>query len=757
MKFTTFLILSLFITNAFAAGVEQKWPTDTATMGVGGSAASKVFTFDTALGASNPKITIPMATKDFNFNKAVKIAANLLRVGDGANVITKVIEFDIGSGALNPKMNFNAVSGTYEFENGTINAKGNLISLGDGTNSTKTIKFNKGANSPEIRYNAVSSKIEFSNDSVVYKAIGSGAGGGVGINLLDNKGFEDGISVGWTNVGGTYALAVAPNILFENVSAAFTATLAGQYFETSSYVVPKILHGERCYAKIQYAGGDANSYLTVMDGASLEIIPTSARAFLNASIGTKTVKTYFDCPSSGSIKFRIISTAAMAIAFFDEAALGTADLVPTKQAIFIGDVFYPTGIGNVNVASLGYIDALIANTGTYTNLIAPTGNRIGFRIPSAAKGRYVIIGTGFEVFAGGGAPTNSGGIVSFASSDIPATQSCGLISTQGNVASQSDVRGGGAIVCEYNNTSDQLNKEFWIKFKATVNNGNLFTAEGSRISVYFYPSGTDTVVNSKCINDIACENTFSASISTGGIVQQEGLDWINGNCTLPQAGQYSCTYNAGIFVNGTPNCSIQTIGQNVYTVVESNTPGGIIYGTFQVNNVRGSSAVYLTCTKSGTDFKPRQTIQGFFSSMLSGVAFAANHSTGQVITSGSTSQVIFNIEAYDTNNTYNPATGTYLIPEAGRYKCHCRVGYAAMTPSSPSTLTSAIFKNGGLVSETYLTLATVGNLYMPTTHGSESFVAGDAITCGSLQNTGVNRALSTTTAHSEFSCEKVAN
>lgn len=344
------------VNMAFAAGVEQKFPTDSVTMGIGTSSTSKIFTFNTNDGASNPKLTVPMATKDFNFNKAVKIANNLLRVGDGAAVVTKVIEFDLGLGGSNPKMQFNAVSSKFEFVAGTFDAQGNLLSLGDGANTNKTLKFNKGANSPEIRYNAGNSKLEFTNDGTVYKAIGSGSGGGDGgINLIDNASFEDGVTAGWSNVGGTFTSETYANPSPNDTKfARFVASASGQYFETALITVPDNF-GAGCMSDLKYNQTGASFKMSALDSSgnvlatqNLTTVPGWSKASVIA----------WQCPAAGqTMRFR-----------FESLAAGTVD---------VDSVHFGSNKG-LTASSLTKVAAKVRWTGASNTYTHDTDNKLTF-------------------------------------------------------------------------------------------------------------------------------------------------------------------------------------------------------------------------------------------------------------------------------------------------------------------------------------------------------------------------------------------
>lgn len=499
----------------------------------------------------------------------------------------------------------------------------NKLKVGQKSSSAnKILEFdiNASAANPKIQVNPSTSKLQFTNDGTVFKDIGSGGGGGSGINLLTNGGFETGLADGWVNSGGTWAIVTSgTNLLYQLQSATFTASASGQYFETTATLVPEILKGRDCLAKITYKGGDTNEYLTVMDGLSAEIIPTTSRATLNSTAGIKDAKLYFTCPSSGSIKFRVQSTAAAVLASFDDATFGASDLSTSKQSQYLGSIKYIGAAGcswsTTATSFTNYGLNASCNTASSTGVLLPPATKIpALIIPYAAKGTYFFSSTGkYQKGLG------SDGSAYFRFSDGT------NFSNSNGFRNNTSFSGAGTISGQITLTSDQTNWSVQVQ-GATDGTAQAFieATSGSpltdfEISVYFYPSGTDTVVNSKCANDISCENNFSMEISTANIgtgVNTENLDWISGNCSWG-ASVWTCNFNSGIFTQA-PICTA-TLGFSPTSTgavsINSISSSSI---TIQVvdNAVSVQKAFKLSCQKSGSDFKAKQNIQGFLASTV---------------------------------------------------------------------------------------------------------------------------------------------
>lgn len=609
----------------------------------------------------------------------------------------------------------------------------NKLKVGQATSSAdKVLEFNtnQGANNPKIKVNPSTNKIQFSNDGTNFKDIGSVSGSGVGINLLASPGFETGIADGWISSGGTFAAVTSgSNLLYQTTSASFLASASGQYFESTAIAIPEILKGQDCMVKIAYKGADANGYLTVLDSSNVELITTSARAVLNSSSGLKVAKTYFTCPSTGSMKLRVQSTAAMAVGYFDEGSLGSADFLPVKQAQFLGDVTF-TGSGAYNLVGTALQDVQMTNGAvprTYTgSLTAPTGNRVGFTLTSLQPGRYVVKGVGIQATASTFATSNNSPYVNFSSNDFTY---CGSMKGPGNIANSMDSITSADFTCEFNVTSQVASKEVWIQTYANTSAAQYISVNASgnnnttKITVYFFPTGNDTVVNSKCQNDIACENVFSAKVSVAGVVSDENLDWISGNCS--GSTPYTCTFNASIFTVA-PNCTVTNSGgAQHFSALGSVTASSLVVNTFLDNGTATSQQFHIKCQKAGVDFKAKQAITGFMASTVTStnnftrvesVMFGGSGSSGSGCTA-SPCTIWSNSGAASTVTRTGTGAYTVAFPVgtfSGLPACTCSLNgggtiyCTAIITSTTSIGITAFNSSGGAASDIAANLICVG-------------------------------------------------
>lgn len=255
---------------------------------------------------------------------AAVITDDQLKVGKKAANTDKEIVFDTGNGTSNKKIKL--IKSTKQLQ-----LTSDTVSIGNGASGPKALIFDRGGSNPEIRWNESLSTFEFAKDGASFKSFGSGSGsGGSGFNILDNSGFEDGSTNGWTNSGGTYAeVTSGSNLLFETKSVTFDASSSGQYFESDLVDVPVGLQGGICEGSVYYLGGDTNLKLVVIDGSAAVI---AERAFLDAASKTTSFSVLFSCPTSGQLKLRVESTGDAAIAAFDKTHLGEAKLLSGTTA-----------------------------------------------------------------------------------------------------------------------------------------------------------------------------------------------------------------------------------------------------------------------------------------------------------------------------------------------------------------------------------------------------------------------------------------
>lgn len=192
-------------------------------------------------------------------------------------------------------------------------SSGNFI-LGDGQNNSKKWIFDQGlgASNPFLQYDSSASKIRFSNDGSLVKDLGSGSGSGGdgGVNLLSNSSFEDGVSTGWSNTGGTFTQQAYTNSIESNLNfARFVASGSGQYFQSSLVTLPDFI-SYGCMADFRYKDGDNAFTYTVLDHLSNVKASGSVSDLTNIE---KAPTITFACSPGDQLRIRVESTGAGSI------------------------------------------------------------------------------------------------------------------------------------------------------------------------------------------------------------------------------------------------------------------------------------------------------------------------------------------------------------------------------------------------------------------------------------------------------------
>ena len=243
----------------------------------------------------------------------------------------------------------------------------NTLKFGNQTTSgDKKMIFNRGSANPQIRWSESNGALQFTNDGVNFSDLGSGSGSGSGLNLITkNPDFEQSITTGWTNSGATYAAATSGgNLLFGKQSATWTPTTTGQTLVSDAYTVPNGLAGGNCSVGLWYKGGSSTIKLQAVDGSNVVL----AERVLDAATSAVPYYATFVCPSSGTIKLRLISTGSSALVAIDRTFLGENSLIAVGQAKLIGAAH----IGPTSSCSWGVTSSTFASFTTEPACPGPT-------------------------------------------------------------------------------------------------------------------------------------------------------------------------------------------------------------------------------------------------------------------------------------------------------------------------------------------------------------------------------------------------
>jgi hypothetical protein len=260
---------------------------------------------------------------------AAKIGDDLVKIGKPGSTADKSIVFDVGDGATNPSIVIDTTDKDFDF-NKAVNIAGDLLKVGDGTNSNKEVVFDigSGVNNPRFRWNSVNNVLEFALDGTTFRAIGSGSGGASGVNLLAEANFD--FELGdppddWTASGGTFS-ADSSTPIFGDQSGAWDSDASAQTLCSSAVQIERGFLGRTCQAEIEYrydAGTAADYKLSAVDtGSEVATIDLA----LTPSGEARKAQLVFDCPDTNTDTLQLCLESQVADADpieVDETFIGT--------------------------------------------------------------------------------------------------------------------------------------------------------------------------------------------------------------------------------------------------------------------------------------------------------------------------------------------------------------------------------------------------------------------------------------------------
>lgn len=489
-----------------------------------------------------------------NFCFAGTLPNNDYKVGIGASVLDKGFTFDTGDGVNNKVLKVD--------DTGKLKYSGNNAQLGDGTTGNdKCITLDSSADS-KICWDGTEQKLIFNNgNSSTDKKFGSGSGSGGGENFNngfgadDNANAEDGTTNWTTNGGGTFAVTAVDPIEGEQ-SFTYTPSAQNDFVESVELDFDRdVMKGRSCQASIEYIGGDTNLTLKVLNTDD-EVLGSLT---LPAHTITAQESVFFICPSDaditgdadkGELRLRVENTGASAAPLikFDKSYVGT--LTGLSEAV-LPDVFSAkvSTTDTVSSENVNWIngDCTDATTGEATCNFMPG-------IFTVAPNCSATVDY----------PTGARGIqvVSVSSSSVTLRS----FSTGG-----ADVNMDFALICQ----------------KA---------APDAKQSVQVYKSIPKVSTNI---------NSFTAKVSSAGVVSAENTNWINGNCVTSDTSLQTCSFNASLF-SVSPNCTTSVnssaTANDLTALIDVVSSATIAVRTMN-NTAKSAQAFTINCQKSDTDFE----------------------------------------------------------------------------------------------------------------------------------------------------------
>lgn len=509
---------------------------------------------------------------------AARTGDDIFQIGKPGSTDDKKVVFDVGDGATNPAIVIDTTDKDFDF-NKAMNIAGDILTLGDGTNSDKDVVFDigAGANNPRFRWNSTNSILEFSLDGSSFKKIGSGAGGGGGgTNALSesNFDFETGTPPDdWTASGGTFVVADSGAQLFGEQSGSWDADSLGQTLDSALVPITEGYLGRSCQAEIEYryASGSAGDYKLVArqfdDSGATEITVAEIDLEVTGSSDSKKAQLFFDCPDdvADDLKLRVESGVAdPGVVILDNAFHGTGRnsfqlsqtelLVSARYTATVGCIWSNSGISYDEPAATGACPAI---TVTSSSLAIDTADD---NLPTLVldenlkPGKYQLKAT-FQANNSSGSATAAYRLAETVAGIGNADHNCGVESATSNDHSQ--------VSCEFVfelSTATSLSPRFVVQSLATSGNANIFNENEGQVlywELVKYPLSSAEAITLETSGEY-----FKASINSAdfGLTQSttNGVP-TSGSGTLtidPLSGPIEITCSGGEVPSGT-TCSSQ--------------------------------------------------------------------------------------------------------------------------------------------------------------------------------------------------------
>lgn len=413
-----------------------------------------------------------------------------------------------------------------------------------------------------------------------------------GINYLENGTFEQGLQ-GWVTSGtanipmftSTYSTPVKGDSKYATINTNPSS------FECVTSPVRSSSDGNVELNFDYSVSSSVSGIVTVWDGAvsklSANLVYTSDtdtvmntyKAFLTVASSTTSLKTCFGTDGTGSMAYDNVYVGKLRSSKTGAIVGPTTSYTPVTQ-----------GFGTISSSAFEYM-------------------RVGDSI--FIRGRFTT-GTPTAVTAQIGLP--NGWIID--STKVPVQKVVGQFYRNGANEDYTVLAAGGNSFVTFGATTTRLQSA----------NGSPFTVGSETESFVAGPipilglQGSGVTFDSTCPNDISCENVFSAKVSAAGVVSDDTLDFVNGNCTVVSAGIYSCLWNTGIFSSAAPNCTVSSNaagGAGFYSSTGNVSTSGASFTGWLDNGIATSNPFTIHCQKSGADFKARQAVEGYLSKTVS--------------------------------------------------------------------------------------------------------------------------------------------
>jgi hypothetical protein len=182
-----------------------------------------------------------------------------------------------------------------------------------------------------------------------------------------------------------------------------------------------------------------------------------------------------------------------------------------------------------------------------------------------------------------------------------------------------------------------------------------------------------------CTDSYECTDTFSAKVSSTGVVSGENIDWISGNCSITGTSGATCTYNTNL-VTQSMNC-VSTSSEWYHTIMATSTSTGFISYSYNNSHAQAAAEQYIICQKQGADYIGKtakavasdQNVRsiGAVGVDIQSVYFGSGANCQSACTTG-TCNICTQVGTKITSVTWASATGNYNVNgiDGTKYICN---------------------------------------------------------------------------------------
>ena len=290
------------------------------------------------------------------------------------------------------------------------------------------------------------------------------------VNLLKNPGFESRTSQ-WSKTGSSTFTMESAAPLAGTYSAIWDASATGEFFRSSTYTIPAGLKGTTCLIQMKYlwdTGTSGHILMNVDDGtnnvATMSLDPTTSGV-------PRTAQLNFTCPTSGTVRFELESTANAVAFTVDEAYLGSGrNSAQLSQAELYAGVVYNNAVNCDVSTTSGTVSELAddadCNSRSSVGNAQFVNNRFKMRVAALPKGNYQL--QTMLPFYSDAATTSCEAYVKATAGGMPTTY---LIAAGATGALYLGNPQGVSTTAVWNNPNDVGQVDFYIEYRRTAGAG----------------------------------------------------------------------------------------------------------------------------------------------------------------------------------------------------------------------------------------------------------------------------------------------